>query len=104
MGPECFLHLLVARPMTPPSRPLIGKGHDISDCQGREQHGVLERPDKSSTAALFWSQAGYVDAVKGHSSRVERNEPGDEPEAVFKVDAGSVSAREHCNVHGLWKG
>jgi superoxide reductase len=30
--------------------------------------------------------------------------PGDKPEAVFKVDAGSVSAREHCNLHGLWKG
>ena len=31
-------------------------------------------------------------------------EPGDEPEAVFNVQADSVSAREHCNVHGLWKG
>ncbi len=30
--------------------------------------------------------------------------PGDAPEAVFKVSAGSVSAREYCNVHGLWKG
>jgi len=30
--------------------------------------------------------------------------PGDEPEATFAVKAGSVSAREHCNVHGLWKG
>ncbi len=30
--------------------------------------------------------------------------PGDAPEAVFNVDAGTVSAREHCNVHGLWKG
>ncbi len=30
--------------------------------------------------------------------------PGNEPEAVFNVDAGSVTAREHCNVHGLWKG
>jgi len=30
--------------------------------------------------------------------------PGDEPEAKFNVKAGSVSAREHCNVHGLWKG
>ena len=29
--------------------------------------------------------------------------PGDAPEAVFKVDADEVSAREHCNVHGLWK-
>jgi superoxide reductase len=30
--------------------------------------------------------------------------PGDEPEALFNVSADSVSAREHCNVHGLWKG
>ena len=29
---------------------------------------------------------------------------GDAPEAVFNVQADSVSAREHCNVHGLWKG
>ncbi len=31
-------------------------------------------------------------------------EPGNEPEAVFNVEADSVSAREHCNIHGLWKG
>lgn len=29
--------------------------------------------------------------------------PGDTPEAVFKVDATQVSAREYCNLHGLWK-
>ncbi len=31
-------------------------------------------------------------------------QPGSEPEAVFDVKGDSVSAREHCNVHGLWKG
>ncbi len=31
-------------------------------------------------------------------------EPGGAPEAVFNVQAESVSAREFCNVHGLWKG
>jgi superoxide reductase len=30
--------------------------------------------------------------------------PGMAPEATFQVKAGTVSAREHCNVHGLWKG
>ena len=30
--------------------------------------------------------------------------PGDAPEATFDVKANSVSAREYCNVHGLWKG
>lgn len=29
--------------------------------------------------------------------------PGQKPEAVFKVDAANVSAREYCNLHGLWK-
>ncbi len=29
--------------------------------------------------------------------------PGDKPEAVFKTDAASVTAREYCNIHGLWK-
>lgn len=29
--------------------------------------------------------------------------PGDEPIAVFQIDAESVTAREHCNIHGLWK-
>lgn len=30
--------------------------------------------------------------------------PGDAPEAFFPVTATTVSAREHCNLHGLWKG
>ena len=30
-------------------------------------------------------------------------EPGGAPEAIFKVDATDVTARECCNLHGLWK-
>ena len=30
--------------------------------------------------------------------------PGKPAEAVFNVEAATVSAREYCNVHGLWKG
>jgi superoxide reductase len=29
--------------------------------------------------------------------------PGDVPQATFMVTANSVSAREYCNLHGLWK-
>lgn len=31
-------------------------------------------------------------------------DPGMPPEATFLIKAASVSAREHCNIHGLWKG
>jgi len=29
--------------------------------------------------------------------------PGEKPEAFFCIEAGSVTAREYCNLHGLWK-
>ncbi|MFO7559010.1 MAG: desulfoferrodoxin [Desulfobacterales bacterium] len=29
--------------------------------------------------------------------------PGDKPEAVFKIEADKITAREYCNLHGQWK-
>jgi len=29
--------------------------------------------------------------------------PGDATEAVFMIDASEVTAREFCNLHGVWK-
>ena len=29
--------------------------------------------------------------------------PGQPPEATFCIDAAQVTAREYCNIHGLWK-
>jgi superoxide reductase len=29
--------------------------------------------------------------------------PGDKPEAEFDIKVEKISAREYCNVHGLWK-
>ncbi len=29
--------------------------------------------------------------------------PGDAPEATFAVEATDITAREYCNLHGLWK-
>ena len=29
--------------------------------------------------------------------------PGDSPEATFDIEAEDVTAREYCNLHGLWK-
>ncbi|MCX8031839.1 MAG: desulfoferrodoxin [Thermoleophilia bacterium] len=30
-------------------------------------------------------------------------EPGQAPEAIFYVQGTTVTAREYCNLHGLWK-
>ena len=29
--------------------------------------------------------------------------PGDKPQAIFEIKAKNISAREYCNIHGLWK-
>ena len=29
--------------------------------------------------------------------------PGETPEAVFCIDTEKITAREYCNLHGLWK-
>lgn len=30
-------------------------------------------------------------------------QPGEKPQAIFMTDAAEVTAREYCNLHGLWK-
>jgi len=67
-------------------------------------------------------EGGYLVKVGGVSHPMEENHfiqwvqlladgkayrqflnPGDKPEAFFKIDGKDVSAREFCNLHGLWK-
>jgi len=45
----------------------------------------------------------WVDLIADGRAYRQFLKPGDAPEAVFCIDAASVTAREHCNVHGLWK-
>jgi len=30
-------------------------------------------------------------------------EPGQAPEATFAIEANKITAREYCNLHGLWR-
>jgi superoxide reductase len=46
----------------------------------------------------------WIELVADGKSLRKFLKPGDRPEAEFCVSAGSVSAREYCNLHGLWKG
>ncbi|MBN1433181.1 desulfoferrodoxin [Candidatus Fermentibacterales bacterium] len=46
----------------------------------------------------------WIQLIAGGESLRKYLQPGDKPEAFFRVQADQVSAREYCNVHGLWKG
>ncbi len=51
--------------------------------------------------ATHWIQ--WIDLIADGKVYRQFLNPGDKPEAVFMLDAKEVSAREHCNLHGLWK-
>lgn len=46
----------------------------------------------------------WVEIIAGDKAYREFLNPGQKPEATFKIDTDQVTAREYCNVHGLWKG
>ena len=46
----------------------------------------------------------WIELVADGVSYRKYLKPGDSPSAEFCIKADKVSAREYCNVHGLWKG
>jgi superoxide reductase len=69
----------------------------------RQAGGVLIRV---GSVAHPMEEKHYIEwielIVDGKSCRQFLN-PGDKPEALFKVEGGNLTAREYCNLHGLWK-
>ncbi len=45
----------------------------------------------------------WIELIADGKSYIQYLKPGEAPEAFFKVDAEKVTAREYCNLHGLWK-
>jgi superoxide reductase len=45
----------------------------------------------------------WIELIAGNTAYRQFLNPGDAPEAVFKIDADQVTAREYCNLHGHWK-
>ena len=44
----------------------------------------------------------WIELIAGEKVYRQFLKPTDKPEAVFNIDAENVTARELCNLHGLW--
>jgi superoxide reductase len=46
----------------------------------------------------------FIEAISEDNNYIKRKylKPGDEPELKFKCNCSKLSARELCNIHGLW--
>lgn len=45
----------------------------------------------------------WIELLTEHGSYRKFLKPGDQPQALFEIKAEQVTAREYCNIHGLWK-
>lgn len=45
----------------------------------------------------------WIELIADGVSYTQFLKPGAKPEAFFKIDAEKITAREYCNIHGLWK-
>lgn len=45
----------------------------------------------------------WIELIADGKAYREFLKPGQAPEAKFCIEATTVSAREYCNIHGLWK-
>ena len=80
--------------------------------QGREKHvPVIEKFDGSYKVRIGsiphpMEEKHFIQWIEiVTDGKVYRQwlQPGQAPEAVFPLAAGSVIAREHCNLHGVWE-
>jgi superoxide reductase len=99
--------------LTCTGKPLKSLSAKTAD-QGKEKHvPVVEKVDGGYKVKVgdvphpmeddHWIQ--WIELQAGKKVYRQFLDPGEAPEAVFKLDeSGPVTAREHCNKHGLWKG
>ena len=81
--------------------------------QGKEKHvPVVEKTDKGVRVKVGdvphpMEEKHYIQWIEvladGKACR-QFLKPGQPPEAEFCIQAERVTALEHCNIHGLWKG
>ena len=45
----------------------------------------------------------WIEVVAGGKTYCQFLKPGEAPEATFCIEAKQITAREYCNLHGLWK-
>ena len=61
---------------------------------------------KVGSVAHPMEESHYIEWVEiiadGEAYRQFLN-PGEAPEATFCIEAKQITAREYCNLHGLWK-
>ena len=92
-------------------KPMVQQVENTVDASKEKHVPVVEKIDggfkvKVGSVPHPMEEKHYIEWVEILANgRVCRKwlQPGEAPEADFVTDAAAVTAREYCNIHGLWK-
>jgi len=93
------------------NKPMILLVENTTDAAQEKHVPVIEKTKKGIKVKVGsvphpMEEAHYIEWIEiiadGRSYR-KYLKPGDAPEAEFCLEAESITAREYCNLHGLWK-
>ncbi|MEM2869474.1 MAG: desulfoferrodoxin [Thermoplasmata archaeon] len=69
----------------------------------RRTEGVVVRVGSAPHPMEAKHYIEWVELEADGALHIKFLKPGEKPEALFPVKAERLSAREYCNIHGLWK-
>ena len=92
-------------------QPMTRQNENTVDAAKEKHVPVIEKTDSGYTVKV--GSAAHPMEEKHHIEWIElvadgvayRHflNPGEAPEATFCIEAAQITAREYCNLHGLWK-
>ncbi|GAA0717396.1 desulfoferrodoxin [Clostridium malenominatum] len=65
--------------------------------------GVLVRVGEVEHPMLDAHYIEWIEVITENKTYRKFLNPGEKPEAFFKLDEEIIAVREYCNLHGLWK-
>lgn len=92
-------------------QPMVCMKENTVDAAKEKHVPVIEKIDggvkvKVGSVAHPMEEKHYIEWIEiiadGKTYR-QFLKPGETPEATFMVTANDITAREYCNLHGLWK-
>lgn len=92
-------------------QPMILQNANTVDAAQEKHVPVIEKTEngfmvKVGSVAHPMEEAHYIEWIELIADGIvyrQELKPGDEPKAEFCITAETVTAREYCNLHGLWQ-
>jgi superoxide reductase len=92
-------------------QPMVLQKENTVDAAAEKHVPVIEKTEKGfrikvGSAPHPMTEEHYIEWVEVLADgKVYRKflKPGDQPEVEFCIEAENVTAREYCNLHGIWK-